>query len=613
MPKFESRSFIYSLDFLSGTPAMFISGHKNFSSLFGLLTTLIISILILAYVLYEFYQFFFEREMTIVELQDNFMTKDISISLNDFLFAFNVFNVNMTIDYFLGKEINLESGNMLREPLNQKFTVNLYYENPETKEIINKYQLDTEYCEIGKNINQKLIDKYNFTEYKNYLCLSKNSSNFDIVINKTYNTYIDIVVSILIQNSDDYDIKGEYSDQSSIVYAMRYLEFQLYSPNDIISNKNLTNPIKFRKNYLTYELVSPGVLERNDINTKFIDYSSDDAFIFKSKQKFKGVSVESITKSTKNIARFEAVQNMIYSEFRLYLNSDNIESYERTYKKLPEIIADISGILSLLFTAGKLYVWFLSKVFLEVETISRTFRLKFNASSKKKLKKNNKIIKLQNNFENESSQREIKNNQIDNIIQKDKITNFKKESIVVDNKNNELSLINNTKKILIGSDNSSLSKRKKENKLKNNISRNSENNKVSNVNSSNTNFTKKTTLQKFNSSYSELLFRMVNDDKRKKCAAFFFHLYLTSIFNKSKNNKTKLIEKISAFFEETLSIEEIIGRAIDLENVIYIIKKKLGKEVNLANYTKILLKKDNGLKQILENESKNIVANDLIK
>ena len=425
MSKFEPRPFIYSLDFLSGTPGVFISGYKNFSTLFGLLTTIIISAISLAYVLYEFYLFYFEREMSVVELQDNFMTKETNISLNDFLFAFNVFNVNMTINYFYGKEINLKSGNNTREPINQNFAVILYYENPETKEIINRYQLDVEYCEIGKNINQKIIDQYNFTEYKNYLCLSNKSSNFDLIINKTYNTYIDIVVSIFTKDSDDYGLNQIYSDLSKIIYKSRYIEFQLYSPDDIISNKNETNPIKFRKNYLSYELVSPGVLEHNEISTNFIDYSSDNAFAFKNKQNFKGLTLNAITKTTKNLERFPEVQNMIYSEFRLYFNSDVIESYERTYQKFPAVVADISGIFSLIFTAGNILVGYLCKTILEAETTSRIFQIKFNSPSKKKIKQNNKIIKVKNNVNNESSNKENKNNLIDYLSQKTSIMNIR--------------------------------------------------------------------------------------------------------------------------------------------------------------------------------------------
>ena len=618
MSKFGRRSLIYNFDVLSGTPGIFISGHKNFSTLFGLITTIIISTMSLAYVSYEFYLFFFEREMTIVEVQDNFTTKEINISLNDFLIAFNVFNVNMTIDYFYGKEINLNSGKISREPLNQNFAVIFYYENPETKEIINKYQLEVEYCEIGKNINQNLIDKYNFTEFKNYLCLSNKPNNFDIVINKTHNTYIDIIISIMIQNSDDYGINEIYSDNYSIIYNSRYLEFQLYYPNDIISNKNNTDPIKFRKNFLDYELVSPGVLEHNEINTKFIDYSSDDAFIFKNKQKFKGLSVDSITKTTKNIARFKDVQNMIYSEFRIYLNSDIIESYERTYEKLPQVIADITGVFSLLFTAGKFFVYFFCQIFLEVDTISRTFRIKFNSSPKKELKRN-KTIKIQNNLENESSQRGIGNNLLDSINQKSKIKNSRKNNnniLGANIQNNELSIINNniSKKTLIHSIKIDQSKMLKENKVKRNNSRIIESGKDNNSISINNNINKKTILRKSTTSqYSEVLYKMINFEKKRNCFTVFCRYYFSIIFNKNKNYKSKMIEKIATFFEDSLSIEEIIGRSIDLENIIHFVKKKLGKEVNLTNYTRILIKRDNEFKQIIDNENRNIIDNNLNK
>ena len=141
--------------------------------------------------------------------------------------------------------------------------------------------------------------------------------------------------------------------------------------------------------------------------------------------------------------------------------------------------------------------------------------------------------------------------------------------------------------------------------------------KDNNTNSLNNNASKKNKLKKFNSTqYSEVLFKMIeryNIGKQKKCITFFFCYYLPSIFNRNKNNKTKIIEKISAFFEDSLSIEEIIGRKIDLENLIYFIRKKLGKESNLTNYIKILIHKDNEFKQIIEDENKNIIVNNLIK
>ena len=54
-----------------------------------------------------------------------------------------------------------------------------------------------------------------------------------------------------------------------------------------------------------------------------------------------------------------------------------------------------------------------------------------------------------------------------------------------------------------------------------------------------------------------------------------------------------------------MSLEEIIGRTIDLENIIYYIKKKLGTGLNLSDYMRILLKRDIEFKQIIEDENKN--------
>ena len=605
MSKYEARSLIYNLDFLSGKPGIFISGYKYFGTLFGSITTIIIIMLSASHILYEFSLFFFERKMTIIELEDNYMTKETSIPLNDFLFAFNVFNNNMTLEYFWGKEINSQSGNISRIPFKNNYTAILYYENPETKEIINKYQLEIEPCETEKNINQNLIEKYNFTEYKNYLCLSKNSNNFDIVINKTHNTYIDIVISITIENQEDYGIENINSDNFSTLFKLNYLEFQLYSPNDIISNKNMTNPIKYRKNFFTYELISPGELERNQINTKFIDYSSDNGFFLKNIENFKCFSVGSITKTTRDLSRFKEVQNLIYSEFRLYLNSDGIESYERTYQKLPDVIADITGILSLLFTLGKFYVEFFCKIFLEVETLSRIFQYKFNSSSKKKLKQNNNSIIIHKNIDNESSQRGIKNSLRGNInikskIKKNKNTKIKNTNrIKVYSQSNELSFKNNSSKKMI---------------FNSNNSQNNVNNKDNNSNIINNNSSKKNIFNKNSVRYSKEFLSIIEKNKIKKkrnCTksyTFSFCDYFCFIFKKDKNNrnnKTKIIEKLSSFFEDSLSLEEIIGRTIDLENIIYYIKKKLGTGLNLSDYMRILLKRDIEFKQIIEDENKN--------
>ena len=457
MEKNEKRSFIYKLDILSGNPGIYISGNKNYSTLFGLSVTFLIILVGVIYASYALYIYFYESEMSVVEQSENFMTADIKISTKDFLFAFNVFNVSMKMQYFWGKELNLLSGqNLSKKFTTDNYTVKLYYENPETKTVLKEYYLTTEYCEIGKNINKEIIDKYNFKDYEKYLCISE-KSNTEIIINKDYNTYIDVIVSINLNNSTD-GVKREieHTDETSITFKMNYLQFELYTPNDIITNKNSSSPINFRKNFFYYELISSGTIKTTEIITKYIDYQSDNGYIIKRLNNFSGFSIESIQTKIQDLSSIDIVKSIIYNEFRLYFNGDNIAAYQRTYRKLPEIIADISGVVSLLITVGQIGVSFLCQNYLELKILSQLFRSKLFEDPKIKLKQKN-VIKLKNADDPKSSRKESKNNFIDNSIKKNIIV-YKKNSKsgctninIIYEKNNESNNINDdlSKNIMI--------------------------------------------------------------------------------------------------------------------------------------------------------------------
>ena len=618
MAKNEDRPFIYNIDILSGTPELLISRNKNYSTLFGLITTFIILFIGVTYSIYSLYIFFFEREVTVVELNDNFMNTNFNISTKDFLLAFNVFNVSMKLQYYWGKEVDLSSGkDISKKVLDNIYTVKLYYENPETKTIINEHYLKTEYCEIGKNINKNIIDKYNFTDYQNYLCIS-DKENVEFVINKTHNTYIDIIIAIDLNRNEGINKQIINDDKSSVLVAINYLEFQMYIPNDIISNRNLTNPINFRKNYYYSELLSPGSLERNEIVIKSINYLSDNGMIFKNEEKFNGFSIESSIKTkNQNMQSFDLIQNITYNEFRLYFNADEISSYQRTYRKLPENIADITGVVSLLINVGKIIVGFLLKYYLEAETMSQVLQSKLFVNTKIKLKKKNDIGLKNNMVDSKSSHIECSKFLIDDSNQKNVIINnennnndiIKNVNNITD-KNNKLSLINNN-----------ISKNKIENKNdfslkeKNEIISENEYNKIDNHlykdNKDNKNNIHKKNTVKINSKYyshalSKILGVNPHESQNKiNLHSFSFCDYIC--YRLKKNNiKTKMIDKLSIFLENILSVEEIIRRAIDLEIIISVIQSKFRKEFNLADHMAIWMKKDNELKKLLEDENKKI-------
>ena len=530
MSNFEQRSFIYNFDILSGNPNIFTSGYKNFSTIYGLIVAIVIILINIFYAIYALYIFFFEREMTVVELNDNFTTKNVIIPAKEFLFAFNVFNISLKLEFTYGKEINLnEAESYSTRPLETDYMVIFYYVNPENNEILHKYYLETDFCEIGKNIDQNLINKYNFTNYKNYLCIN-NNKNLDIIINKTYSTYIDIIVSLKAENEHGYYYEKIFSNDTTYISNYSYLDFQIYVQNDIISNKNISEPIKFRKYFYNQELVSVGDLFKNELTSKYIDYSSDTGIIIKDKQNFNGISIDSFKTKTLSSDSIESGKNILYYEFRYIISPDFIKSYERTYIKLPSILSDITGVFTTLLTLGQILVAFFCKNYLEMQTMSKYFETKIfdkpnqkniikldeEISSRKKLKKqiSNDLSQIGNNIENSKK-----------VLDKN-----------INDKTNQINLLENKIKFL-----------------------------------------------NFKSFY-------------------FFHFILFR-FCGSKTNKTKIIEKVTSFYESSLSVEEIIERAIILETINEIIKAKWNNEYKFKDYLKIKIEKDKELNEILEKEN----------
>ena len=604
MSKFEPRSFIYNFDLLSGTPSIFVSGHRNFSTLSGLIITIVIIFITLFYTVYCIFYFLFEREMTIVELKDNFMTKNVNVSLNNFLFAFNVFNVSMVMEYYWGKEINLNSAkDVTKKALGNDYTIIINYVNPENQEVIDKYYLEAEYCEIGKNIEKKIIDNYNFTEYKNFLCLNKNN-NHNLLINQTHSVYIDIIVSLKVENENIFEYQEVYFDETVYLSNYSYLDFEIYTPNDIISNQNQSHPIKRRKNYYNYELLTVGGMERYDMAAKYVDYSSDKGLILQDKEKFNGIIIDSVTKKSLNFSSIDMANDLLYYQFRYYLNPNSIDSYERTYKKLPTILADITTIISILLTGGGFFISFLFKIYIETETFFKVLQFHKKASSKIELKKVS-TRKSTNDF-SKSSARQIEREQskkqleLNSIIQPSKIefsSYFKKKKKFHKKNKSNVNIFNGD--ILQQNDDLGKDKPNQKDKID---AKHEKNIKVSNqliyVNPEN----KKTKRDKKNENSNKYNNKIGNMPESKSALKIFsFNDYFIHLFRKNKNNKTKLIDKLSTLLEDSLSIEEIIKRAIYLQKVIQFINSKHEEEFNSFSIMKVISNIDNEFIEIMKN------------
>ena len=74
----------------------------------------------------------------------------------------------------------------------------------------------------------------------------------------------------------------------------------------------------------------------------------------------------------------------------------------------------------------------------------------------------------------------------------------------------------------------------------------------------------------------------------------------------------EIAKRSSLFIENVLSAEEIIKRGIDSEITTSLIKSKFGKKFDLTEYVKALMKKDDELKKLLDDERKKMNTNKLL-
>ena len=345
------------------------------------------------------------------------------------------------------------------------------------------------------------------------------------------------------------------------------------------------------------------------MSAKYIDYSSDKGFILQDKEKFKGITIESVTKKSLNLSSVEMAKDLLYYHFRYYLDSNYIESYERTYKKLPTILADITSVISLLITAGRFFISYLCKIYIETQTIFKILKFDKNVPSKIKIKKVNNAKNSINisksstrQIEGESSK---KNSELISINQPQKIrisSYFKKKR--KPRKKNENNTGVSNLNIYSSNDISRQDKSSQKDqinlkytkslKASNELININLGNKIDNKNNKNDNENK----------YNDKI--DIKPGFKTALNLFSLHDYFVYIFCKNKNNKTKINDKISNLLEDSLSIEEIVKRNINLKKIIKFINSKNGEEFNSFNIMKVLSNIDNEFIEILENEGQKI-------
>ena len=404
---------LYLLDYLSPQPCLYIKTLTRYSTLMGLIFSLLITFAFVAMAFYFMIHFFFGQEMTVIYSKETTF-EDFALNLTNRLFAFQFYNYSNsnTVD----ARIATAAGYLWTYRGNETIIQPLQLERCE----LDKHFPKSQYAFVFDNIN---IDRFT--------CVNTNDNitNLSLYANQSdvSGTYIMIFLATCANSTEN---NNTCLPQSVIERAMesnRYY-FTALLENVNINHYNSTSPLSFAPFFNSYTM-SYTLRTDMSFNWQPIEYTEDNGWLFVSERTYKNYIME----ETLNKVSFSANNTKYYHpnafvkiQFSIYHQSK--DKYKRTYPKIQSVIANMSGIVTVttqvtqmvlsLFTLGQ-YYWFVFDFADTLQTmtgISNCANFSFNALKRgSRFKEENSYVKELNDvFELRSKKTMFNNNNNNN-------------------------------------------------------------------------------------------------------------------------------------------------------------------------------------------------------
>ena len=382
----KTKQFLYFLDFTGIYPSLRIFNHNNYKSNISSIISVIVIITSVTFIIYSIVDFVNQNpDIIYYKNIDNNINKTFKISD-----SFQMVKFSGSFQCMNDKE----------EPL-------LIWANNDYNKYENPFGMET--CELGKNIDLKfksLIEKFEKNTGDNiseYFCVDFNGTNIDIFNNENDKGYLRI---------------GYMKELKETCKAYPHFEIKIVTENDMINHNNKSEP--FIPFYNIKNIEINNLVNRIDIlyNFQYVKYDSDNGIFF---QNFKSYDLISFSDLSYDIGD-NLIQGYITISIYFNINDSNYDNYKRIYKKIPSLIADITGIINLIMIIGK----FLSNFLLE-KRMSRD--IIYSIINQKKINTNKKIdLTFDKAKFNNNDKIDIKNNlsERDNQSESSTITNNSK-------------------------------------------------------------------------------------------------------------------------------------------------------------------------------------------
>lgn len=333
----EKKWSIECFDYLGKKPALFVNNHRRYETIIGSLITITISFGLLAVILYFFVEFFSGIGMTMIYSKGT-VNELLSYNWNQRIFMLqysfsNGTKIDPRISSIQVVHFNYQKNNVNRTfiPI-ERCAFDRHFSKKENEELLKKYSINNFYC-LSPKYNQ-LLSEDTLTLTSNYLNIFAHSC-----MNTTENN----------NHCFPSETIGSIMRSSAI-----YLSF-VYEDTHI-DHFNTTNP--FQKNiYNINKLISWSMNYDYTLYWKKVSYKSDKGFFFSQWKTFEDYQYDIYSEEVlfdSNPERY-LIPNS-FAQIKIAIFPKGIENYQRNFPKIQEIIANVSGIMTVVIHLSQLLV-----------------------------------------------------------------------------------------------------------------------------------------------------------------------------------------------------------------------------------------------------------------
>jgi hypothetical protein len=326
-----------NLDILSIKPSLYIKSQTRYKSHYGAFLTVLCSLAILTLALFFMINFINKTDLNVIWYKE-------SANFSPFI------DLNQKILMFRFRDINLNK----IDP--RIASIQATYWSFHSTGNYTTYYLDLEPCSTDKHFPDypELIN-FNASTFQ---CIKQSeNNNFTLWSNPASKTraFFNIYL-VSCKNTTDRDTCYSQDIIDSKLKSTNMF-FDYYMSMHAIDHYDPEAPLKDAIHSTTYKITYDFFFTYYEYY-KNIVYTSDDGKVFENKKTYNGFEYDEI--NTYNVISLrESTKTIIdgsFTIFQIMINDRYSDSYRRTYPKLQSIIANIAGVLEVIWFVGRLTI-----------------------------------------------------------------------------------------------------------------------------------------------------------------------------------------------------------------------------------------------------------------